>query len=261
MASLLLTACGDPLVERQLIVDTRVLAVKVAPTLEPGRALARPGESVAGEVLVAPEPTASWALEACVLEPTTTGLLRCRQSLMRERGQGVPRVEWAMPEGEGQRVGLVGLVCDGAVGDTRAAWPDWSCRGGKENPFSFEVNTGESHRHPVVAEGELRLDDEIWSETTGCVSPGSTHTIVWTVPDAQLEPVDGQRERLFVSHFVTAGELERPFSTVTIDDRVVELEWVAPTDERDATFYLVVRDQRGGVDWTTRSLCSEREEP
>ncbi len=261
VAGLLLAGCGDPLVERQLIVDTRVLAVKVVPTAEPEQAQARPGEVVSAEALVAPEAPAGWALQACVVEPTTSGLLRCRTSLARERGQGVPRLDWTMPEGEGLRVGLVGLVCDEAVDDIRAAWPNWTCRGGKANPFSFELNTSESHRHPVIGDGALRLDGEVWNDPSPCVAPGSTHSIVWTASDAELEVVDEEREQWLVSHFVTAGELERPFSTATVDDRVVELQWVAPMDERDTTFYLVVRDQRGGVAWLTRSLCSEREEP
>jgi hypothetical protein len=83
------------------------------------------------------------------------------------------------------------------------------------------------------------------------------------------------REELLVSHSITneGGELDRLFSVLarTLDDDAAEIEvgykppdqpgekaepeQRIPDDGRLVRFYFSVRDQRGGVDTTTRELC------
>jgi len=73
------------------------------------------------------------------------------------------------------------------------------------------------------------------------------------------------RERLQISQFTTAGKLKSQFGFVEATDpnatTIDDVTWDAP--ERDevpagglaVTFTFVVRDERGGTDWTTRALC------
>jgi len=73
------------------------------------------------------------------------------------------------------------------------------------------------------------------------------------------------RERLQLSRFTTAGKLKSQFSFVEATDdsasTAVAVTWDAPeaADVPAAgaavTFTFVVRDDRGGTDWTTRALC------
>jgi len=84
--------------------------------------------------------------------------------------------------------------------------------------------------------------------------------------------ISTKREELLVSHAATfgGGELARYFSVIPRDasakEAEVELAYTPPDQSEDAEkritaagrlvrFYFVVRDQRGGVDLTTRSLC------
>ena len=73
------------------------------------------------------------------------------------------------------------------------------------------------------------------------------------------------RESLQISQFTTAGKLKSQFSFVEATDEnattTVDVTWDAPeaaevqaTGEA-VTFTFVVRDDRGGTDWTTRVLC------
>ncbi len=73
------------------------------------------------------------------------------------------------------------------------------------------------------------------------------------------------RESLQISQFTTAGELKSPFSFVEANDTgaetTVEVKWKAPKTVPGGaaglpvTFTFVVRDNRGGTDWTTRAAC------
>ena len=77
-------------------------------------------------------------------------------------------------------------------------------------------------------------------------------------------PVE-RREWLQISHFTTAGELDRSITAVEAEDPrespSVEMKWDAPelaevpAEGRVVRFTFVVRDMRGGVDWLGRSLC------
>lgn len=259
--ALLTVGCGEPLVERQLVVDTRVLAVKVEPADDPGRAVSLPGEALLAKVLVAgaSPPEVAWSIEVCTVESTTSGPLRCVDVLSTSTGKGrLPEVTWRAPADGGGRVAVLGLLCDTAVANTGAGWPEGSCRGGKPNHFSFEVARGEANRHPSLERDELRVDGMVWDEQA-CVAPASAHVVTWSVAEANLEADTDGNEELLLAHFVTGGELERAYSLVSLDARSASVEWTAPPEASDETFYFVARDQRGGVDWSTRSLCVSRE--
>jgi hypothetical protein len=73
------------------------------------------------------------------------------------------------------------------------------------------------------------------------------------------------RESLQISQFTTAGKLKSQFSFVEATDEnattTVDVTWDAPEAAlvpaagAAVTFTFVVRDDRGGADWTTRTLC------
>jgi hypothetical protein len=267
-----LCACGDPVVDRQLIVDTRVLAVRAEVTDEPARATPAPGEDVTARVLVAtPDPPAAvhWQLEACIAAPTTTGVPRCVERLAVANGQdAVPELTWTQPElPDGGRVAVVGIVCDAPIGSISTPWPRWTCAEGKHNLLDFDVaaraDDGDN-THPDLGRDRFQLEEDAW-EAAAClpVRSGSEHRITWVVNDENREPLAAGREELLLSHFTNGGDLERAFSRVGEDgstsEQTVALTWTAPTVDdgavREVTFHFVARDLRGGVDWTTRTAC------
>jgi hypothetical protein len=82
------------------------------------------------------------------------------------------------------------------------------------------------------------------------------------LPDGE-SPAGDLRETLTLSHLATGGDLERQFSVIEPTDTrappSVSLDWRAPKDA-PATgtlvrFAFVLRDGRGGADWTLRDLC------
>lgn len=69
-----------------------------------------------------------------------------------------------------------------------------------------------------------------------------------------------QRESLRVSHFADAGQFNSQFSFIEGEADNSQVAWIPPEVTTPAAitlvrFYFVVRDQRGGVDWTRRYLC------
>lgn len=68
-------------------------------------------------------------------------------------------------------------------------------------------------------------------------------------------------ETLFVSHAATAGRFDRQLTVIEPEsaDLSASIDWKAPGSGADtnriARLYFVVRDLRGGVDWTARTLC------
>jgi hypothetical protein len=73
-------------------------------------------------------------------------------------------------------------------------------------------------------------------------------------------------EGLLYYHFATLPGLERPFSALDPDsdddrfDVAFELDEQSRIDRAGTVvgFVMVVRDDRGGIDWTVRRLCARR---
>ena len=159
--------------------------------------------------------------------------------------------------------------------------------GGRGTTVSLPIalQLGDEANHNPTAERAFTLDGEAWPPLAAgndpCalgprVAPGSKdHVIGNTTAGSDREPYTvtvgdppaavPARERLQISQFTTAGELKNQFSFVEATDEGtttnVEVTWDAPeTAEVPAggvavTFTFVVRDDRGGTDWTTRTLC------
>jgi hypothetical protein len=96
---------------------------------------------------------------------------------------------------------------------------------------------------------------------------GKSHEIELTVPTNQSEPLQtvsshsNASETLQLSHFVTVGELERVYSTIELAGAKanVKVTWTAPDTVSESgelhRLYLVLRDGRGGTDFTYRAFC------
>lgn len=123
------------------------------------------------------------------------------------------------------------------------AWPDWT-----NAEATAEDCAGANLSWPKVA------------------ANGARHELQLRIPEGMSEPLpvvsthSSSRETLTVSHFVTGGDLERAYSSVdgSSSAATIRVAWNAPnsiTAAQVVRFYFVIRDGRGGADWTRRSLC------
>jgi hypothetical protein len=150
------------------------------------------------------------------------------------------------------------------------------------------------NRHPVLANDVLQLGGVDWDPATatavaaGDACDASTGLPVVSATPAGKDAVkqeirivsDGddretytpagattaQLEELQISNFTTAGKFDSSyaaiFSTDTRPDADVIVKWAPPAAAdvpgggEVVVFYFVVRDLRGGLDWTSRALCA-----
>lgn len=110
---------------------------------------------------------------------------------------------------------------------------------------------GETQSASVEAGGTYVLDVDIAEEASEWFTPPATEA------DPNPEPI---RERLFITWFVTAGSTEA-IRTGFIDGKVGfdvlrANNWSIPqiNPPSEATLYVVLQDERGGVTWTQRTV-------
>jgi hypothetical protein len=246
-------------------------------------------------------PVLGWAFSLCVAAPVSRDLPVCAapsfaQFTSSEPTAVEPRIEFTMPDettldGAGQ-ITANGALCSsgrpivarGGVEPTTVRCPE-----SNERPLlatmGIFVSRGEStNTNPALRSVEIRIDDVRWSNwpepaaaPSGCAALGeslpvvrtgsSPHTLSFALPAALAEalPTVSARsadvETIQLSHFVTAGDLERAFSAVDLGKPTpqVSVTWTAPrdvpSDGQLVRFYFVLRDGRGGVDWSTHAVC------
>ncbi len=208
--------------------------------------------------------------------------------------QTPPRVSIAIPAavalGAAKSLLLYGEICAGANSmpafDPESGIPRCTGDGASTTAsVSIALQLGDETNHNPVADRAFTFDGQVWKPLAAgedpCVvgprvSAGSKdHVIGNTTEGADREiytamlgdpPVaTPARESLQISQFTTAGKLKSQFSFVEATDgdpaTIVDATWEAPkaADVPAAglpvTFTFVVRDNRGGVDWTTRAAC------
>jgi len=154
---------------------------------------------------------------------------------------------------------------------------------------------GATNRHPTIADATFTVDDEPWDPppdplpAAGCGALDPTAAlprVAWrdgeedpvrvgltTQADDReeyIETVFGEevprmveaREELTVSHIATFGRFQR-LQTVVFDEASMQREVPyrppaqddVPADGQTVEMIFVVRDGRGGADWTRRALC------
>lgn len=198
------------------------------------------------------------------------------------------------------RVAMFGLICVGGTlpfecsGEGLPSIPEgggsldaFECIGdGAERLLvttSIPVQLGTTtNRNPAIA--ELTLAGQAWPEPTaemldgpveGCPAEGELEVtrrtpeveIALAVPPESVETYrssDGDEElieRLLVSHYVTAGELDTQYSYFDSGATEITLPWTPPTGSTvveqglRVRFYFIVRDGRGGAVWRVRTVC------
>ncbi len=149
------------------------------------------------------------------------------------------------------------------------------------------------NRHPVFTNDVIELEGAAWDPATATAATGDACDATTGLPVVTATAVgaavvqqhirivsDGddrepftpegaaaaQLEELQISNFTTAGKFESSyaaiFATDTRPDADVTVKWEPPKAVTVAaggqvvTFHFVVRDLRGGLDWTSRALCA-----
>jgi hypothetical protein len=205
-----------------------------------------------------------------------------------------PRISIPVPStatlGGAASVVIYGQICDGADSvptfDPQSGLPP-SCTGSRGTTVSLDVplQLGADANHNPTADRAFTFDGAAWpARAIGddpCalgprVAAGSKDHVIgnttdggdrerYTVILGDPPVVTPARERLQISQFTTAGKLKSQFAFVEATDdsaaTTVDVTWEAPEPAEVAaigtpvTFTFVVRDERGGADWTTRTAC------
>jgi hypothetical protein len=286
LALSLSTGCDDPLSNVETIDKTRVLAARVEVAGDPTRAAPLPGEDVSVRwLVVAPEldPAIAFRFRACVASDSPYGPSACAgeplataESL--EPVPGAPTIAFQTPV---DASGDERLVVDGAVcpaGEGLGESPGLLCSDGSSAQavtLDFAMDDG-NHPNTNPALVSVSFDgSELASETgttTDCaelpaVTAGSGEHKLRVELDAssrdpieQVSPNDPARESLLLSYFVTRGGLDHAWSAIdsAAPGTFGSALWSVPARVDApalARFVFVVRDGRGGSDFTERRLC------
>lgn len=248
-------ACADDVPQGSLLERTRVLGVAARPDGDATRAWPRAGEETRLDWLVAGPgglPPMSWEVAVCAADahgctaaPFYTG-----------SGAGLPDVRFVAPDAAdvARLLVLARVTPDGEPETTLA--------------FDLPVEREATNHHPRA--GAVTLGGAAWEEGCPTVAAGGEdiEVRVGTHGDDRESFVaaDGTetRESLRLSFFATAGELAGQYRVVEAgdpDDSEAAVAWTPPAkdDVPDGglrvRFTFVVRDLRGGIAWTERTLC------
>ncbi len=290
-AAFLGAGCDDSLKSVSLIEETRVLGARVEVVNDPERSSPLPGESANVHLFVAAPngaPHLGYALSVCAVSPTNTGFPSCAgapfaATLQAEPSAATPKLDFEVPPELDLTATPHGFAQAWVCPDSAARVDSdgaASCAEGPGTEVAFEFNLGapdESNRSPTFAVDALTFDGLAWpafdaaqADCPGAapeVSASSRHTLAVTLSDDDFEPLvqatsaDPSRETLLLSQFSNAGKLSHAFLSLSADtspgDR--QLSWDAPAasgaQPELVRFYFVVRDARGGEDFTTRAVC------
>jgi hypothetical protein len=238
-------------------------------------------------------PPLGWTFAACAPGMGTNAAACLAAPQARFDGASVPpRIAVVVPSeaalGGASSLTIRGGICAGA--DTTPAFDGQTglatCAGDARAitvSLDLPLQRGDDANHNPVADRAFSLDGATWPATIGdpCaqgprVSAASKdHLIGNTTDGSDREPYTAllgapaaptaTRERLQLAQFTTAGKLKSQYAFVEASDpratAIAEVTWDAPDADEVAagglgvTFTFVVRDDRGGTDWTTRTLC------
>ena len=281
----------------------RVLAVRAEVIGDEARATPEPGERVRVKVLIVgeqPIEQVSYGVLICPASPPRGELPSCvGEPLALDRGTvgGAASstreliYEIDVPEegdlGGAERLLVAGTICtDGTAEPVEGG--EGRCEDSDVAPVTFAAHItlaldgADINLNPVLADDAIRFDDAVWppyalldvtsDEDAGAgdtdvaltaEADGEKHEIAISLENSARETTEGAREELLLSHFVTAGELERRFSVLEPEqngDQPLLLEWHMPRrDDPPARAFVVfvLRDQRGGVAYALRELQIE----
>lgn len=281
---LLLSGCDDPLKSVELVAEPRLLGARVEVEGDPQRAAPAPGETATATfLLAAPEPTPSlgFALAACPAAARNGARGACDGEVFARVASGsgeaaAPSLTFDVPSrlDASGRVLLEGVICPAGSPTEKGD----GCEG--EEPataLQLELELarpGDVNSNPTLQADAISFDDAPWEELAPpageCVGLGfpevpvqSEHSLTVRLDESdrddlprssELEPA---REALQLSHFVSDGDISRAFESVAWDSEELSrtVTWRAPTRPGLVRFWLVLRDLRGGGDFTSRAVC------
>ncbi len=277
------SGCDDALVRVDLIANLRVLGARVEVEGEPERASPAPGENASIRWLAVdplPDPELGWAFAICPAAPPGSNLPACAAdpfttAIADVPVAGEPLIDFTVPSDMDSRaLAVFGIVCPGSAPVPVDDGFDCEGPGGRLVSLDFELGSSElTNQNPAIDPSALLLDGASIPAGTDCttlpsVSLSSSHTLELGLRDSDRDAVDPgisggpSKETLQVSHFVTAGSLERAFTVFEAEDDglVTKVSWKAPKSAPPSGFvrlFFVVRDLRGGSDWIERAVCIE----
>lgn len=246
-------------------------------------------------------PALGWAFSLCAAAPVSRDLPLCAGPSFAHVASPAPtdaepQFEFAMPDaatlGTATQITANGLFCrsgnpvpqDRDTDWTNSRCPDTSDRPLRATMGVFVGASESANLNPSFDSVAVSFDDANWptwtepfARSSGCLdnaalmatvrADGARHHIGLGMPEDLAEPLSpltthsATSETITLSHYTTAGDLERAFSAVdlSLPAPQVAVTWIAPTtvpsDGQLVRFYFVLRDGRGGTDWTKRALC------
>lgn len=286
--------CGPDFDPGSLIEKTRVIGARVTVDGAPERAAPAPGETATVTWLVtspAATPPLGWAFALC--GPNALGNLNCDSDPLNvfQGTENPPRVTFPVPDsaqlGTAKNLILYGRICVSSAPtlDAQTGLPSCTDMGdGTTAALSIKLEDADFPNHNPVADHGFTFDGQTWAapvagEDACVVGPrvkaGTDDHVIsiaslgadresYVAPAGYPAVPTALREALQISEFTTAGKLKTGVSFVeaadAADQTTSEVKWTTPKPEdvaaeRPVTFTFVVRDDRGGVDWTTRSVC------
>jgi hypothetical protein len=282
--------CGPSFDPPSLVTTTRVVGARVEASGTEDRASPAPGENANVTWLItapAAVPPLQWAFALCL--PGHPNTLECGDTPFAVfTGSGNPPViPIAVPTketlGGSDRVLLYGRICDDSAPmfDPRTSYPACESGHGTTAAVTIALQTTPDANHNPTADRGFTFDGQDWAAggdpcATGpsVVAGTESHVLGFSTAAGDREvytTVEGDppaptvtRESLQISAFTTSGKLKSPFAFVEANavgaTTPLELKWNAPapadvTAPTPVSFTFVTRDNRGGVDWTTRTAC------
>ena len=281
--------CDDALKDEALIQETRVLGARVEVAGDPQRSSPAPGESAHFELFVAAPGGAlnvAYALSLCGVSPTNSGFPACASApfataFRAQPSSEAPALDFQVPADLNLAQAPHGFASGILCPDSEAvldADGGAQCASGAGNAVAFEFDfagPGQDNGNPQFQADSVSLDGLTWANgaPSDCASLSQVHaktkhTLNVHMQDDDFDMLvpltseDPTRETLLLSQFSDAGTLAHTFASLdatTPAGLSSDVSWDAPsaTDASGtiARFYFVVRDSRGGEDFTTRALC------
>lgn len=270
-----LPSCGDPIKFAQDLDEARVLGVRVEG--ERGFASAQPGEELSVALLVAgpdgPLMT-EVAIVVCEAADSARGVPFCEgEEYARQTTDEDAALELSLDVPKQakneQRLAVLGVACERGTPEIAADPLDFSCTEDEARPlrFSFDaqVLNAPENKNPDLSRMLVSFDGEEVELEAISQQPDCAEAIEVSAEGVyQVEMNLGEEARqqeltetLQLSHFSTAGRYERHFSVLYPEPEPSEtvLEWEASSEPGPVKHYLVVRDDGGGVSWTSWSVC------
>jgi hypothetical protein len=275
-------SCDASPFEPASVVDTlRVLAVRAEPPV------AAPGAHVALDALVVdPRPpgkemravTVAWA--TCP-DVGSTEVVACGEAAG-SFTLGGPQFALEVPADARDVLGVVFAACAGTVRFERTPTAPVRCvdESGQDvgrDGFVWGVkrvgvSTALTNANPRIS--DVLFDGAPWGDDahaapTACAGPtaddcpdGSKHTLAIRARNGSVEMTPDGPEDLVAFYYVTAGRVQNEFARAAPDGQFVTTFAAADAGPGAAhagttvQAWLVLRDDRGGVDWAMRSLAT-----